>query len=320
LLAFSRKEVLAPVVLDVNAVLAGMDSMLRGLIGEDIELGTIPAKCAAMVKADCGQFQQVIMNLVVNARDAMPQGGKLTLEVSCVVLDRNYVQKHPGVTPGPHVMLSVTDTGHGMDAETQSHIFEPFFTTKRRGKGTGLGLSTVYGIVDQAGGHLLVYSEPGVGTTFKIYMPRLVDQAVDAIPTPGPTKAARPGVETVLLVEDEESVRTMVSDLLIDTGYKVLEARHGIHALEVAAEHQGPIHLLITDVVMPQMGGGELAQRLTALRPGVRVLFMSGYTDDAIVRHGVLERGTAFIQKPFSLQIFTRRIREVLDAPDQLAA
>jgi len=215
LLAFSRKEVLAPVILDVNTVLAGMESMLRGLIGEDIELATIRCKSPAVVKVDCGQFQQVIMNMVVNARDAMPKGGRLTLEVACVTLDRNYAQKHPGVTPGPHVMVSVCDTGCGMDPETLSHIFEPFFTTKTRGKGTGLGLSTVYGIVEQCGGHLGVYTEPAIGTTFKVYLPR-VEQAPETIPTPGAAHPAGSGAETVLLVEDEESVRSMVSDLLID--------------------------------------------------------------------------------------------------------
>jgi PAS domain S-box-containing protein len=317
LLAFSRKEVLAPAILDVNAVLGGMDSMLRRLIGEDIDLVTIPAAVPAVVKMDCGQLQQVIMNLVVNARDAMPQGGRLTIEVACVALDQHYTQQHTDATAGPHVMVSVSDSGCGMDAETQSHIFEPFFTTKTRGKGTGLGLATVYGIIKQCGGHLRVFSEPGIGTTFKVHLPRVVEPEPSG--SPGAKLPARGGAETVLLVEDEESVRSMVRDLLLDHGYKVLESRHGVHALEVARAHPGPIHLLVTDVVMPQMGGGELAQKLSALRPSLRVLFISGYTDDAIVRHGVLERGTAFLQKPFSLEVFTRRVREVLDAPGQPA-
>jgi len=317
LLAFSRKEVLAPAVLDLNAVVASMDDMLRRLIGEDVELVSIPAAGPAMVKADRGQLEQVVMNLAVNGRDAMPQGGRLTIEVGCVDLDQAYAHKHARVRPGPHVLVSVSDTGCGMDAEILPHIFEPFFTTKGRDQGTGLGLATVYGILEQCNGHIWVYSEPGLGSTFKIYLPRVEESPDESVPVaPGPVRA---GVETVLLVEDDEAVRSMAHELLEEGGYQVLEARHGAEALEVARAYQGIIHLLVTDVVMPQMGGGELAQRLGEQRPGLRVLFISGYTDDAVVRHGVRERGSAFLQKPFSLDSFSRRVREVLDAPGMAA-
>ncbi|HEY3216061.1 MAG TPA: PAS domain S-box protein [Candidatus Eisenbacteria bacterium] len=318
LLAFSRKEVLAPTVLDVNGVVAGMDAMLRRLIGEDIELLSIPSADPAMVKADRGQLEQVIMNLAVNGRDAMPQGGRLTIEVGCVDLDQVYAQQHARVTPGPHVVVSVSDTGCGMDAETLPHIFEPFFTTKARDQGTGLGLATVYGVLEQCGGHVWVYSEPGLGATFKVYFPRVEEPpAATASSVPGD---ARRGVETVLLVEDDDAVRSMARELLEEGGYQVLEARHGAEALQMAGAHPGTIHLLVTDVVMPHMGGGELAQRLGQQRPGIRVLFVSGYTDDAVVRHGVLERGSAFLQKPFSVEAFSRRVREVLDGPQGMAA
>ena len=234
-------------------------------------------------------------------------------------LDEAYVASHPAALAGPYVVLAVTDTGCGMDAETLAHVFEPFFTTKERGKGTGLGLATVYGIVEQSGGQVLAYSEPKVGSSFKVYLPRVASEAIE--PEPAPEKAApRGGTETVLLVEDEDAVRATAKEALESSGYRVLEGRDGVHALEVAQAHDGEIQLLVSDVVMPRMGGGELAQRLVALRPDTRVLFISGYPDDAVVRHGVLEQGTQLLQKPFALAEFVRRVREVLDAPRQKAA
>jgi PAS domain S-box-containing protein len=313
LLAFSRKQVLSPKVLDLNAVVTNLDSMLRRLIGEDIQLSTVPASGLWRVKADQGLFEQVIMNLAVNARDAMPQGGRLTIETANVELDNAYARRHVSVQPGSYVMLAVSDTGCGMDAGTQARIFEPFFTTKEKGKGTGLGLSTVYGIVKQSGGNIWVYSEPGRGTTFKIYLPRVEESVVTVEPETAPLQAAR-GSETVLLVEDEESVRTLVRTILQTNGYTVLEASNGGHALQLCERHPGPIHLLVSDVVMPEMSGRELAERLTSSRPNVKVLYLSGYTDNAIVRHGVLEPGTAFLQKPFTPDSLLRKVREVLDA------
>jgi GAF domain-containing protein/CheY-like chemotaxis protein len=313
LLAFSRKQVLQPVVLDLNAVVSTMGEMLRRLIGEDIALVTVLNPGLGRVKADPGQVEQVIMNLAINARDAMPRGGRLTLETANVELDAGYARQHPGARPGPHVMLALSDTGGGMDAETQAHIFEPFFTTKGPGKGTGLGLATVYGVVKQSDGTIWVYSEPGRGTTFKVYLP-LVEDPVE--PAQGDDLAPAPlrGMETVLLVEDEDAVRDLARDVLQASGYTVLEARHGGEALRICAQHPEPIHLMLTDVVMPEMSGRELAQRLAVLRPGVKVLYMSGYTDNAVVHHGVLDPGTVFLQKPFSPTVLTRKVREVLDA------
>jgi len=314
LLAFSRKQVLQPKVLDLQAVVAGMEKMLRRLIGEDIELVAVPDPALGRVKADPGQLEQVILNLVVNARDAMPEGGRLTLETADVELDEAYARRHAGATPGRYVMLAVSDTGVGMDAATQARLFEPFFTTKGPGKGTGLGLATVYGIVKQSGGNIWVYSEPGRGTTFKIYLPR-VDEAVEAV-EPGQVLAEWPrGWETVLLVEDEEGVRDLAREIIQLQGYTVLEARHPGEALLVNEEHAGRIHLLVTDVVMPQMSGRELADRLASMRSETKVLYMSGYTDDAIVRHGVLDAHTPFVQKPFTPEALLRKIREVLDTP-----
>jgi CheY-like chemotaxis protein len=319
LLAFGRKEVLAMRVLDVNAVVAGMEGMLRRLIGEDIELESVADPIPPAVRADRGQLEQVILNLVVNARDAMPQGGKLTIEVCHATLDEAYAQHHATIRPGPHVLLSVTDTGRGMDAETLEHVFEPFFTTKERGKGTGLGLATVYGIVEQSGGHVIAYSEPGVGSTFKVYLPQADVSAIELDDTPvaGPTPG---GHETILFVEDEDAVRATAREVLESSGYAVIEARDGVEALEQSARHGAEIQLLVTDVVMPRMGGGELAQKLTAERPGLRVLFISGYPDDALVRHGIVERGSLLLQKPFALADFVRKVREVLDAPEADAA
>ncbi len=314
LLAFSRKQMLQPEVLVLNAVVAGVEKMLRRIIGEDIELVTALEPGLGRAKADAGQIEQVIMNLAVNARDAMPQGGKLTVLTANADLDQDYVAGHLGARPGPHVMLAVSDTGCGMDAETVSHIFEPFFTTKEPGKGTGLGLSTVYGIVKQSGGYIWVDSEPGRGTTFKIYLPR-VDEAAELVKTRAAPSEAPRGSETVLLVEDEETVRDVVREALKASGYTVLAATSGGEALQEAGRHQGPIHLAVTDLVMPDMSGRELAERLAHLHPDTKVLYMSGYTDDAVVHHGVREAGVAFLQKPFTPDALARRVRELLDAP-----
>jgi len=316
LLAFGRRQVLQPQVLDLNEVVANINKMLERLIGEDIQLHTVLDRELWPVKVDPGQIEQVIMNLVVNARDAMPAGGKLTIETANVFLDEDYARRHVSVKPGPWVMLAVTDNGCGMDRETLSHLFEPFFTTKEKGEGTGLGLSTVYGIVKQSGGNIWAYSELGQGTTFKVYLP-WAEEAVETYkPKPVPTVPPG-GSETILLVEDEESVRTVVSKILQNKGYTVLEAHHGNEALQVCERHRGPIHLVVTDVVMPQMSGRELAKRLKRLYPEIRVLFMSGYPDRAIVHHGVLEAGTAFLQKPFALNALEYKVRELLDTPPQ---
>ena len=312
LLAFSRKQVLHSRVLDLNEVVAGMIQMVARVIGENIELAFLPGASLGSVKADPSQIEQVLLNLVVNARDAMPEGGRLTIETSNVDLDKTYSAKLAVVDPGPYVMLTVTDTGCGMDAQTQSRIFEPFFTTKEAGKGTGLGLATVYGVVKQSGGYIWVYSEIGQGTTFKIYLPKVLAESEKSnlektLPRPAP------GTETILLVEDEEGVRELVRDYLRNNGYHVLEAADGVKAQDLAAAHRGPIQLLITDVVMPRVSGRELATRLTAARPHMKVLYISGYTDDSIFRHGVLEGGMAFLQKPFTLKSIGQKIREVLD-------
>ncbi len=318
LLMFSRQQVIEPKVLDLNDLLAGMDKMLQRILGADIDLVSVPTLPLGRIRVDPGSMEQVIMNLVVNARDAMPTGGKLTLETANITLDEDYAEKHHGVTPGPHVMLAVSDTGAGIDKATMDRIFEPFFTTKETGKGTGLGLSTVFGIVQQARGSLWVYSEPGKGTTFKVYLPR-VD---DAIETPGIPEASttRRGTETVLLVEDDDQVRAVARDILSRNGYRVIEARNAGEALLRTEQHLGPIHLLLTDVVMPQMSGPELAKRLVGIRPDMKVLCMSGYTDDSIVRHGVLESRVAYIQKPVTPAALTARVRAVLDAGDARTA
>lgn len=313
LLAFSRKQMVQPRVLDLNAVVSDTEAMLRRLIGEDIELVTRLEAALGHVKADPGQIEQVILNLAVNARDAMPRGGKLILETENVELDAMFVSQHPGARAGRYVMVAVSDSGVGMNAETQAHIFEPFFTTKPMGQGTGLGLATVYGIVKQSDGYISVYSEPGRGTSFKVYLPRVDEEAAPVRP-PVAVEAAARGTETVLLVEDEEPVRNLTREFLSSKGYRVLEAAAGQDALRVAASHTGPIHLLLTDVVMPGMGGRELAEQLLQLRPQTRVIYMSGYTDDAIVQHGVLDPGMIFLAKPFTLETLARKLREVLDA------
>jgi two-component system cell cycle sensor histidine kinase/response regulator CckA len=314
LLAFSRSQVLAPQVLDLNAVVTNVDKMLRRLIGEDVDLVTILGEKLGSVRADPGQIEQVIMNLAVNARDAMPQGGKLTIETSNVALDAAYARTHMTVMPGEYIMLAVSDTGIGMDAQTQAHIFEPFFTTKEKGKGTGLGLATVYGIIKQSGGYIWVYSEPGLGATFKVYLPR-VERPSGEVGQGTAAESPAKGHETILLVEDEPALRAMVRNVLESKGYKVLEARHGEDALMVSELHRGPIDLLLTDVVMPGMSGRELAEHLVSADKNTKVLYMSGYTDDAIVHHGVLGSDMAFLQKPFSPDSVVRKVREVLDAP-----
>ena len=314
LLAFSRQQVIAPTVLSPNDVVANMDKLLRRLLGEDVELRAVLASDLATVKADASQLEQVLLNLAVNARDAMPDGGKLTIETQNVELDHEYVRGHLSAQPGPYVMFAVSDSGVGMDAATQARIFEPFFTTKEKGKGTGLGLATVYGIVKQSGGWIWVYSEPGHGTTFKVYLPRVTEAAAPAAPSPAPPASVR-GSETVLVVEDDEMIRKLVQKVLKANGYTVLVAASGGDAERVAAQHDGPIHLLMTDVVMPGLNGREVAQRLAAQRAGIRVLYLSGYTDDAIVHHGVLDPGVAFLQKPFTPAVLGRKVREVLDSP-----
>jgi len=320
LLAFSRKEVLSPRVVDLNQVVAGMEDMLRRLIGEDIELRTTLHERPATTRADRGQLEQVVMNLVVNARDAMPKGGTLLLRVEqMVVTDDDAAARSPVAPTGRHVRLTVADSGCGMDDETLAHAFEPFFTTKEHGQGTGLGLSIVYGIVEQSGGFVQVASAPGEGAVFHVHLP-FADEAPAAVPEPlvGNVVRSPHGTETVLVVEDEAAVRNLTCELLRSTGYAVLEASDGVEALRLAGALESEIHLLVTDVVMPQMGGGELAQRLTEGRPGVKVLYVSGYSDDAVVRHGVREKGRGFLQKPFSLEVFARKVREVLDAPSDV--
>jgi PAS domain S-box-containing protein len=312
LLAFSRKQVLQPKVLDLNDVVAGMIKMFARVIGENIDLAFLPGSKLAPVKADPGQMEQVLLNLVVNARDAMPDGGRLTIETCNVELDRVSASQHPVMEAGSYVTLIVTDTGCGMDAGTQARIFEPFFTTKGQGKGTGLGLATVYGVVKQSGGFIWVYSEVDHGTTFKIYLPQVTADLDRAIPEKT-SRGIDSGTETVLFVEDEESVRDLVRDYLRNSGYRVLEAADGIQALAVAAAHTGPIHILVTDVVMPRLSGRELVTRITAARPELKILYISGYTDDSIFRHGVLEGGVAFLQKPFNLKDLAQKIRQVLD-------
>jgi len=312
MLAFSRQQVLEPKVIDLNEVMANLHKMLGRVLGEDIELKLLPARQLGLVLADPGQLEQVIMNLVVNARDAMPRGGKLTIATSNVELDQAYARDHLGVTPGPYVLLSVSDTGVGMDKATQAQIFEPFFTTKEMGKGTGLGLSTVFGIVKQSGGNLLVYSEPGFGATFKIYLPQVQGEQA-AMPVRGTATVSR-GTETILLVEDEDQVRSVASGVLRRSGYHVLEARSPGEAILACEQHPVRIDLLLSDVVMPKMSGRLLAERISSIRPGIRVLFMSGYTDDAILHHGVLDSGFAFLQKPLTPSALARKVREVLDA------
>jgi hypothetical protein len=313
LLAFSRKQLLELKVIDVNAIVEDMERLLRPLIGENIELTTRLVNGVGCTRADAGQLEQVIMNLVVNAKDAMPSGGKMIIRTGNVSLDESYRREHTFIKPGPYIMISVRDTGHGMDRETQARIFEPFFTTKEKGKGTGLGLSTVYGIIKQSGGYVFVQSEVGGGTIFTIYLPR-VDEPLETHGVAPAASAAAGGSETVLLVEDEESVRQLVRETLETRGYRVLEAENGQTGLVLAGRHKEKIDLIITDVVMPGMSGHELVQQLLKLRPEVKVLYLSGYTEDAFAGEGIAE-SKAFLQKPFTLQSLSRKVREVLGQP-----
>ena len=313
LLAFSRKQLLELKVVDLNVVVEDMERLLRPLIGENIELQTQLASDLGRTRADAGQIEQVIMNLVVNSKDAMPNGGKITIQSGNAQLKHDDLRReYSYIKPGEYVFLSVSDTGHGMDKETQLRIFEPFFTTKEKGKGTGLGLSTVYGIIKQSGGYVLVESELQRGTTFRIYLPR-VEDALEPVNATGASSSHNGGSETVLLVEDEESVRQLVRETLESKGYEVLEADHGEAALHIVSGHSGKIDMLITDVVMPGMSGRELSAQLCASYPHTKVLYLSGYTEDAIAHEGVLDSGTAFLQKPFTLQMLARKVREVLD-------
>jgi PAS domain S-box-containing protein len=312
MLAFSRKQVIQPRVLNLNQVIADIEKMLGRLIGEDIEIAMFLSDRLWLVKADIGQFEQLLMNLVVNARDAMPQGGKLTIETNNVTLDETYARHHLNVTPGDYMMLAVSDTGIGMDAATLSHIFEPFFTTKAAGKGTGLGLSTVYGIVNQNGGHIWVYSEPGHGTTFKVYFPRVKGGVESVEQAESPADSVQ-GKETLMVVEDEDAVRNLVCQILRLRGYKVLEASNGVDALLLLEQQSEPIHLIITDVIMPFMSGREFADKAIHKYKDIKVLFMSGYTDEAILPHGVLNSGAAFIQKPFTTATLAQKVRDLLD-------
>jgi PAS domain S-box-containing protein len=313
LLVFSRRQAIRPKVIDLNAEVRNIERMLTRVIGEDVELDTLLRPETGAVRGDAGQLEQVLLNLVLNARDAMPSGGRLTIETANVTLDESYARTHAGVVPGKYVMLAVSDSGIGMDAETQEHIFEPFFTTKERGKGTGLGLSTVYGIIKQHGGDIWVYSEPGRGTTFKIYLPR-VDAAAAAGEKASKADPSPSGEETVLLVEDEDAVRKLVRGVLDQHGYHVLEADSGARALEVVRDFDGTIDLLLTDVVMPKMSGRDLAEALALLRPEVKVLYLSGYTERSVFDQGLLDRRSPFLQKPFTPDTLARKIRDVLDS------
>ncbi|MGB7025606.1 MAG: PAS domain S-box protein [Candidatus Acidiferrales bacterium] len=317
LLAFSRKQIFQPTILDINALLADFNKMLRRMIREDIELVSILTPGLGEIKADPGQIEQVIMNLVVNARDAMPTGGKLTIETANADLDEAYRQTHAPVQPGRYVMISVTDTGTGMDRKTQARIFEPFFTTKELGKGTGLGLAVVYGVVKQSEGYIWVYSELGRGTTFKIYFPR-IDEPASSLQTDRGKAQLVCGSETILLAEDADALRDLTCIMLEQNGYTVLAAENGEEAIRIAERQDRPIHLLLTDVVMPGMSGRELANNLAAKHPDMRVLYMSGYTSDSIVRHGVLEPGISFIEKPFAQEALMHKLREVLDCAEKV--
>jgi CheY-like chemotaxis protein len=300
-------------VIDLNQVIKRIEKILRRIIGEDIELKIFLTEGLGRIKADPAQLEQVIINLAVNARDAMPEGGKLTIETSNVKLDEDYAKKHMGVKPGPYVMMSISDTGTGMSPEIKEKIFEPFFTTKEMGRGTGLGLSTSYGIIKQSDGNIWVYSEPGKGTTFKIYLPR-VDEPIDKLKEE-PVFESLKGSETILVVEDDEVVRNLATRILKKQGYKVLEAPNGGSALIMCEDFKETINLIITDVVMPGMSGRNLVDRLREIHPEMKVLFMSGYTDNVIVHHGILEKEIDFIQKPFTIENLSKKVREILERP-----
>lgn len=312
LLAFSRKQMLEPIVLNLNTIVSDTEQMLRRLIGEDIILTVVLDPTLRPVRADPGQIQQVLMNLAVNARDAMPQGGRLTIETRHRVLDDRYRLMHPQTLPGEYSTVVVTDTGTGMDAATKARIFEPFFTTKGERKGTGLGMAVVHGVVRQSGGEIEVYSELGKGTAFNVYFPVAKEALLPGKPSSGVMKMPT-GTETILLVEDEDAVRALSRHILQSCGYTVIEARDGVEAIRVAQGHDGSIHLVVSDVVMPLLGGRQLAEQLEATRPGLKILFLSGYTDDAVIRHGILQAETAFLQKPFSPAALAQKVRSVLD-------
>ena len=313
LLAFGRKQVLQPSTLNLNSIIVDVDKMLRRLIPENVEIITTPSPKLGAVKADLGQMEQVLLNLVINARDAMPDGGTLTIETANVELDEAYAREHAGVRSGSYVMLAVSDTGLGMDAQTLAHIFEPFFTTKEVGKGSGMGLATVYGVVQQSGGHVWVYSEPGQGSTFEVYLPRVEDAVQGAVKAPSSEPAIR-GNETILVAEDDRQVRDLTVAILKACGYLVLELENALEADRMCLQHQGHIDLLLTDVVMRDMSGPDLARRMRQLRPRTKVLFMSGYTDNAIVHQGVLDPGIAFLAKPFTPSVLAGKVRQVLDS------
>jgi CheY-like chemotaxis protein len=316
LLAFSRRQLLQPQVLDLNHVVHGMESLLRRLIGEHIDLQTTLDEPLWRIHADQGQLEQVLMNLAINARDAMSSGGRLVIATSNIVAGPDLVHANRGLTPGRYVQLEVTDTGTGMDETVLAHLFEPFFTTKRRGEGTGLGLATVYGIIKQSGGYVAVQSQPGAGTTFTIYLPQTRQEEMP-IGASDRTARTRGGSETILLVEDQPEVRAIARTMLTRQGYTVLEAAGGAEALALVAAHREPIHLLLTDVIMPALGGQDLATELLSMRPEMRVLFASGYTDDALVQQGVLQPGADLIQKPFSREALLQKVRAVFDGPQQ---
>jgi two-component system, cell cycle sensor histidine kinase and response regulator CckA len=316
LLIFSRKQTVQLVVLDINEVLKDMDAMLQRLMHENIEVSIVPGKQVGRIRGDSGYIGQILINLAVNARDAMPQGGKLTIATTNTTLDENYSRMHTGVNPGEYVMLSVSDTGTGMTDEVKAHLFEALFTTKPKGEGTGLGLATCRTIVQQSGGHIGVYSELGVGTTFKVYLPR-IDQPLEATARANQTGPAPRGTETLMVVEDDPSVRDLACGILEAQGYEVLTASNGADALETAREHKGsPISLVLTDVIMPVMGGDVMANWLKAMNPDLKILFSSGYTDDAISHHGMLQPGIEFIPKPYTPSALTHKVRELLDQPD----
>jgi two-component system, cell cycle sensor histidine kinase and response regulator CckA len=318
LLAFSRRQPMASRSVHLNELIMQIEKMLRRLIGEDVELVTIPAAAQDTVTADPGRLEQVIMNLVVNARDAMPNGGKLTIETGTIQLNESFSARQLGVPAGPHVTVSISDTGIGMDEETQSHLFEPFFTTKGPGRGTGLGLATAYGIIRQSGGAIGMFSQLGSGTTARIYLP-LVEDKPQAAPEKTQASAELNGAETILLVEDEARVRKLIVDVLTARGYRVVEATRGEEAIRLCKDHVGEIDLAVVDVVMPEMSGPGVVKQISALRPGTRVLYISGYTDEAIVHHGILESGAAFLQKPFMPNALVRKVREVLDTRSNTA-
>ncbi|HEY2016910.1 MAG TPA: PAS domain S-box protein, partial [Bryobacteraceae bacterium] len=310
LLAFSRRQIIRPCVLNANAVLTSTENMLRRLIGEDVQLVLNPAPSLGNMRADPIHVEQAIVNLVVNARDAMPTGGRITIETANVHLDKDYSQTHLGVRPGEFIMIAVSDTGHGMDSETRRHIFEPFFTTKERGKGTGLGLATVYGMVKQSGGDIWVYSEVGQGSTFKLYFPKVSEPVAESAVNVSAPPARSSG--TVLVVEDEAAVRELTAKIMRQLGYTVLVAAGGAEAIEISRGHAGHIALLLTDVVMPNMSGRQLADILKETRPEMRVLYLSGYTENTVVHHGVLEEGVDFLPKPFSREVLAKKIRQIL--------